>query len=298
MSSPPTRPDLIHNAVLFLSDPKVIPSSHESKVEFLRSKGLTDLEIEQSFGRASNSPPPPPPPAPPRTFGSYEPYGFDMRPVQPRRDWRDMFIMAVISGGVVYGLTALARKYLLPHLQPPSSTSFQTTSSSLSDQYSSVQSALEELSTRTSDLQISLDEDRSRVNSVIGQAEDAVKAVQEGEKRWRDDLREMRGEVDGIRELVPKMIEKHSVTQSAALADLQSELRSLRSLLSSKFDQHKELNGMSNSSISTGANVLLGSKGIPAWQRSGNGSPVPPIDGFVVDDTSDRKEIGDSTQGD
>jgi len=84
--------------------------------------------------------------------------------------------MAVVSGGVVYGLTALARvsllllrllegqadiqKYLVPHLQPPSTTAFQQTSSEITSQYDEAAKLLQELQEQTTRLQTTLDGDR------------------------------------------------------------------------------------------------------------------------------------------
>jgi hypothetical protein len=43
------------------------------------------------------------------------------------------------------------------------------------------------------------------VNGVVGEVEEAVKGVKDGEERWRDELREIRGEVESVRELVPRV---------------------------------------------------------------------------------------------
>ncbi|WVQ95364.1 hypothetical protein IAU59_002461 [Kwoniella sp. CBS 9459] len=307
------RQELIRNAVLFLNDPSVTSKPLASRIQFLESKGLTDSEIQQALSQAAQTSsstahasaqsqlsygdvPERPAYAAPR-------YGYDtgiMRgvpPEPPRRDWRDLFIMAVISGGVVYGLTALAKKYLLPHLQPPSTTAFQDTSSSLTSAYDEASKLLSDLSEQTTELQTSIEEDREKVNNVVGEVEDALKNVRDGEERWREELRDIRSEVESVRELVPKMIEKHAQSQSAALTDLQAELRSLKTLLvsrqqqqqqqqqqSSPSTQHEKMNGSQNgsgqsqsvSSTTAAANALLTpgggrSKGIPAWQLPSSG---------------------------
>ena len=73
------------------------------------------------------------------------------------------------------------------------------------------------------------------------------------------------------------MIEKHAATQSSSLADLQSELRSLKTLLQSR--QTSINNSNSNSTqVQAAADKLLApraGKGIPAWQMapSANASP-------------------------
>ncbi|WVF67869.1 hypothetical protein IAT40_002630 [Kwoniella sp. CBS 6097] len=311
-SSSSNRQELIHNAVLFLNDPSVTTKPLASRIQFLESKGLTDSEIQQALSQAqtqsqgtsqthvqSHSPydaPERPSYAAPRYGGFDTGVMRSAAPEPPRRDWRDLFIMAVISGGVVYGLTALAKKYLLPHLQPPSTTAFQDTSSSLTSAYDEASKLLSDLSEQTNKLQSSIEEDREKVNSVVSEVEDALKNVKDGEERWREELRDIRSEVESVRELVPKMIEKHAQSQSAALTDLQSELRSLKTLLVSRQQHHQQQqspssqatpstygnansNGSPNGGVSSttaAANALLTpgggrSKGIPAWQLPSSG---------------------------
>lgn len=141
--------------------------------------------------------------------------------------------MTVISGGVVYGMSVLAQvsclfilngpavftvnllgyakseltiqKYLLPHLRPPSTTTFQQTSSSLSDQFAEADRLLNDLQASTSKLQETLDSDRERVTAVVEGVEEATRMVKEGEEKWREEMREVRGEVESLRELVPRV---------------------------------------------------------------------------------------------
>jgi len=106
----PIREDLVSSALTFLSDPKVQSSPLAKRLSFLESKGLTQEEITEVLNRLNNPPsttsnaqaPPVPQYAP---YGS--PYG--QAPEPPGRDWRDWFIMAVVSSGVTYGLYTLAK---------------------------------------------------------------------------------------------------------------------------------------------------------------------------------------------
>lgn len=87
------------------------------------------------------------------------------------------------------------------------------------------------------------------------------------------------------------MIEKHSVSQSSALSDLQSELKSLKTLLLSRQNipqppsgtatPNGQASGNGTSTTTSAANALLGAgksggRSIPAWQmaptKSENGS--------------------------
>jgi peroxin-14 len=174
------------------------------------------------------------------------------------------------------------KKYLAPHLKPPSSTAFQETSSELSAQYDAAQSALDELKAETAALTEAAAGERQRVAAAIEDVEAAARAVRDAEARWRDDMREVRGEVESVRELVPRMIEKHAAAQSSALTELQNELRSLKTLLVARQGAPAATETPSGASSPTptatqhAANALLAPRGkasIPAWQMAApNGS--------------------------
>jgi peroxin-14 len=71
-----------------------------------------------------------------------------------------------------------------------------------------------------------------------------------------------------------QMIEKHAASQTAALQDLQSELRSLKTLLQSRqagatTPATKEQGG-SNTQAAANALLTPRGKGIPAWQLPSN----------------------------
>jgi len=97
------------------------------------------------------------------------------------------------------------------------------------------------------------------------------------------------------------MIEKHSATQSSALTDLQSELRSLKTLLLSRQNIQPPTasgtNTPNTSNTTNAANALLGNgkgRSIPAWQmgpsRSETGSEGGSLSGSgVLESDSDGK---------
>jgi peroxin-14 len=139
MSGSQPREELLHNAVLFLNDPQVQTSSLASKITFLEGKGLNEDEIQEALRRARSghsggvSPSPVAGPSrgysqAPAGYGYEQGFGQRMMPPEvPKRDWRDLFvcpaltsslcsatelivqIMTVISGGVVYGMSVLAK---------------------------------------------------------------------------------------------------------------------------------------------------------------------------------------------
>ena len=108
------REDLITSAISFLSDPKVQSAPLAKKVSFLESKGMTSEEIEEAMARVNGKS------ATTTTVTTTQPTGMTVQPgmmvqhpppvpARPAYDWRDIFIAAVLAGGVGYGVWTLAK---------------------------------------------------------------------------------------------------------------------------------------------------------------------------------------------
>ncbi|KAK5016304.1 peroxisomal membrane protein pex14, partial [Cryomyces antarcticus] len=140
------REDLINSAVSFLQDPSVASAPLDKRIAFLQSKNLTQEEIDLSIARAgspdeyaptstatpstpnSNYAYPQQPsynrPPPQQGYNSYPPpqngyWPQPPPPEPPKRDWRDWFIMATVTGGISYGLYVTAKRYIIPLIAPP-----------------------------------------------------------------------------------------------------------------------------------------------------------------------------------
>lgn len=112
------REELITSAISFLSDPKVQSAPLAKKVSFLESKGMTSEEIEEAMARANGKAAT----VPTTATTSNVPQGAMVQqpgmvmqhappplPPRPAYDWRDIFIAAVLAGGVGYGVWTLAK---------------------------------------------------------------------------------------------------------------------------------------------------------------------------------------------
>ncbi|KAI0375364.1 hypothetical protein BV20DRAFT_960489 [Pilatotrama ljubarskyi] len=261
----PDRQELVRNAVAFLVDPKTQASPLAQRVQFLEAKGLTGPEIEeamrqaamnQSSQRASVQAYPPSPYGP--VYGPM-PYS-QAQPPPYQWDWRDYFITAVVSGTIAYGAASLFRKYVAPHLKPPSATAYEEDKDAMTAQFDAAEALLKEIQAETAAVRSAVEEQKEKVSKVTEEVENAVKDMREGEARTRDEMREIREEVNTVREMLPKMIERNKDSQNQSLAELQQELKSLKALLLSR-----------GPGVSTGPTtpVLPGKPSIPAWQLAG-----------------------------
>jgi len=274
------RAELVRNAIGFLSDPKIQSAPLTQRLAFLESKGMTAAEIEEAMRLSASS-----------TSGGggvssafpqaqMQSMGYATVPTIPQRDWRDYFIMAVISGGVMFGIVSLVRKYLLPHLRPPEQTAFESSRDALTEQFDAIAASIKAIESEATAARTAVDEQKAQVDKAAEEIASVVKEVREGEQRNREEWKEVREEVENIKEMLPKMLEKHQQSQSLTLAELQAELKSLKVLLLSRRQD--------NSTPGSPVPGFVGSSGrpsIPAWQlatpstpevKGGDDTPVAP----------------------
>ncbi|KAI0830672.1 peroxisomal membrane anchor protein conserved region-domain-containing protein [Trametes gibbosa] len=263
--SVPERQELMRNAVALLSDPKAQASPLAQRIQFLEAKGLTGPEIEEAMRIAASNQTASRQPMQgyaPSPYGPvYGPMGYSPAQAPPQQwDWRDYFITAVVSGTVAYGAAALFRKYVMPHLKPPSATAYEEDKDAMTAQFDAAEALLKEIQAETAAVRVAVEEQNEKVAKVTADVDSAVKDMREGEVRTRDEMREIREEVNTVREMLPKMIEKNKESQNQSLAELQQELKSLKALLLSR-----------GPGVSTGPTtpVLPGKPSIPSWQLAG-----------------------------
>lgn len=105
---------------------------------------------------------------------------------------------------------AQRQKFLLPHLQPPTTTEFERTSSDLTAQFDEATQLLADLQKRTGELQESVESERTKVDKVVDEVEEAVEAVRKGEQKWREEMRDLRDEIEEVKDLVPKVCARYA----------------------------------------------------------------------------------------
>ncbi|KAJ6575196.1 hypothetical protein B0H19DRAFT_1208639 [Mycena capillaripes] len=251
----PERQELIRNAV-------TAASPLTQRIQFLEAKGLTPAEIDLAVRQAAQG-------------SSYAPAyaqtGYPLIAPPPYRwDWRDYFITAVVSGTVTYGAVALFKKYLLPHLQPPTSTAYEADRDALTAQFDAAEALLKEIQAESAAVRATVEAQKEQIDQTTKNVDAMVKEVHDGEAKTRDEMREIREEINSIREMLPKMIERNKDSQTQSLAELQHELKSLKALLLSRGPT------IPSSSLPTTPLPALGRPSIPAWQLAGaSPSPVP-----------------------
>ncbi|GAA5994079.1 hypothetical protein JCM5350_006403 [Sporobolomyces pararoseus] len=272
------RASLISSAISFLRDPSTSSSPLAQKIAFLESKGLNQVEIEQALSAANGGP-----------LLINQQYGGQRGGMgiggigrEFERDWRDWFIMSVVGGGVGWLTIKLAQKFLLPSLRPPSETDLEASQKALEAKYDEAADLLRTLQASTDAVAESLDEQKVAVERELDQVKKAVEEMREGEKKRDDWAKGVQRQVDEMAKSLPTLLEKHSSTQATSLNDLQTELKSLKSLLIARRPTPSSPSTASSvsgspslaaSTTTTGTSPFGGAPrtpSLPAWQMKGS----------------------------
>lgn len=131
----------------------------------------------------------------------------------------------MVSGSLAYGAFALARvralywidvlalilplydqKYLFPHLQPPSSTAYQEDRDALTAQFDAAEALLKDIRSETSAVKVAVENQQEKVDKAAADVEAVVQQMREGDSRAQNEIREIREEVNNIREMIPKVM--------------------------------------------------------------------------------------------
>ncbi|KAI1662140.1 peroxisomal membrane anchor protein conserved region-domain-containing protein [Daldinia decipiens] len=299
------REDVVASAVNFLQDPNVISSPIENKLSFLRSKNLTQEEIDIAFARSgssivpvpassSPSPSPSPSPAPPVPaqnqpyYGQYQtqPYGWQAPPEVPKRDWRDWFIMATVVGGVSYGLYTVSKRYLYPLVSPPTPEKLEQDKSMVDEQFEKAFATLEQLSKDTEELKASERERTDKLDKVLDELDIFMRDTKSASRRHEDETDRLREEMKALKGIIPSSMTANKEFTDNRLKEITTEVRSLKSLISQR---------MSNSSSTSPAPPSVNTNGFlkptvsTVAPPTASGASSPGVD-TLAKDLSDAKQ--------
>ncbi|KAI0864492.1 peroxisomal membrane anchor protein conserved region-domain-containing protein [Xylaria cubensis] len=237
------REDVVSSAISFLQDPNVVSSPIENKLSFLRSKNLTQEEIDAAFARAGGSPPPASttsqtvstPAQQQPYYPQYQqqpPYGWQEPPPEPpKRDWRDWFIMATVVGGVGYGLYFISKRYLYPLVAPPTPEKLDQDKTTVDEQFEKAFATLEQLAKDTEALKASETARTEKLDKVLEDLEQFVRDSKSASRRQEDETERLRDDIKTINAAIPRSMSAHKEFTDGRLKEISNEVKSLKSLV-------------------------------------------------------------------
>ncbi|KAF9328829.1 peroxisomal membrane protein pex14 [Podila minutissima] len=241
------REDIMASAVKFLQDPKVQASSLGKKVAFLESKGLTSEEIEEAMSRANGTALAAPPAAGPVAGGApggqMVQYGYPgpqqggvmvagvPPPLPQKYDWKDMFIAAVVAGGFGYGMWQVAKKVVGPKLQWPSQEELEMDKQKLDEQFDEIEKSLAGVQDSTAAVAKSVEDQTAHVKESLENMTGVLDCMKTNDDKREQELAGLKTDIENIKSMIPKLMEKNKESQTNVLNELQTEIKSLKSLL-------------------------------------------------------------------
>jgi len=270
------------SAVQFLQDPSVSSSSIENRIQFLRSKNLTQEEIDAALARSNGSPPPSMSPAAPYQNGPsgppqqyYNPYQQNAwqppPPPPPRRDWRDWFIVATVVGGVSYGLYSLGKRYVYPLVAPPTPERLEQDKKSIEEQFDRAFTLVEQLSKDTEALKEAEQQRTERLDTTLSDLEAVMAELKSANRRREDDAQRIRDEVQALKDAIPKAMNNQKELADTRLREINTELTSLKTLVSQRMSSGSSSPGNHLRPTSGNAAPAVSRSGSAAGENAGEG---------------------------
>ncbi|KAL1978500.1 hypothetical protein VTN31DRAFT_1359 [Thermomyces dupontii] len=285
------REELVSSAVNFLQDPSVTSSPLDKKIAFLQSKNLTQEEIDLALARAgedvtrqsataqqpsAQSSAVTRAAAPPGGYG-IPPYGqWQPPPELPKRDWRDWFIMATVTGGVGYALYTLAKRYVVPLIAPPTPPQLEQDKQSIDEQFNRAFALIEQLSNDTAALKSAEEARTQRLDAALHEVESVVSELKTASRRRDETTRHLSDELRLLKDSIPKALEGAREGNENRLKELSAELKSLKVLLNNRLQSTSS--GATSSSPIGGLGRTLGSATTESATTNGTNTTSTPSD--------------------
>jgi septal ring factor EnvC (AmiA/AmiB activator) len=105
----------------------------------------------------------------------------------------------------------VSQKYLLPHLQPPTATAYEEDRDALNAQFDAAEALLKEIQNETAAVRVAVEDQKAKIDRTTQDVEAVVSEMHQAESRTRDEVREIREEVNNVREMLPKVSSRYII---------------------------------------------------------------------------------------
>ncbi|KAH3665674.1 hypothetical protein OGAPHI_003862 [Ogataea philodendri] len=225
-----SRADLVASAAEFLLDKSIADSPLAKKIEFLESKGLTQVEVEEALQKArlsssttsqqpvSASAPPPPP----------IPDYYRSAPPLPERDWKDYFIMATATAGVSYAMYQIIKRYVVPRVLPPSKTLLEQDKASIDQEFQRVESLLEKFEADQKEFFEEQKAKSSKIDETLHEIDEIISKTNEKNLNNEETLKYLKLEIENIKTTLLKTLDGQKATLNAELSSMEKQIQDIK----------------------------------------------------------------------
>ncbi|TPX43196.1 hypothetical protein SeMB42_g04824 [Synchytrium endobioticum] len=145
--------------------------------------------------------------------------------------WKDYFIASVVAIGASYGMFQLLKTYVGPLVAWPTDQKLEIERTRIDEQLASASSAIAAVKDETEHVLHAMESRATKVNSSLDTMHTLLSDLRDFDDKRDADLKVLRDDMENIKTLLPKMLDKTKEVQSSVLTDLQTEIKSLKNLL-------------------------------------------------------------------
>ncbi len=129
---------------------------------------------------------------------------------------------------------------------PPTPERLEQDKKAIDDQFERAFALVEQLAKDTEALKASESERTARLDRALGELETAMTDLKSANRRREDDALRVRDDVMNFRDLLPKALEAQKQTTDSRLQEINTELKSLRTLISQRMNPNAATPSISN----------------------------------------------------
>lgn len=160
-----------------------------------------------------------------------------------------------------------SKRYVYPMIAPPTAPQLEQDKKEIDDSFEKAFSLLDQLTKDTEALKSSEQARTERLDAALTEVESIISDLKTASRRREEESRRISDEVRGLKDLIPKAIEGQKETTDTRLKELNTELKSLKTLMGQRMNP-----ATSTSSSPYARAPAVGSTSSSAGSASTNGS--------------------------
>lgn len=168
------------------------------------------------------------------------------------------------------------QRYVYPIIAPPTAPQLEQDKQAIDEQFEKAFSLLEQLSKDTDALKTSEQARTERLDAALSEVEGVIGELKTASRKREEEARRMSDEVRGLKDLIPKAMEGQKETTDGRLRELNTELKSLKTLMGQRLNPQATSTSSSYGRPSSAQNTAVTSAVAPNGSSTAETSTPKP----------------------
>lgn len=185
------------------------------------------------------------------------------------------------------------QRYIYPMIAPPTPPQLEQDKLAVDESFNRAFDLIDQLSRDTAAMKVSEEVRKERLDSALSDFENAIQELKDASKRRDEDTRRIGDEVRNLQNMIPKAMKQQEENADERLRDLNSELKSLKTLLGNRMGgpagnntQQKSAPMLNGAGPNQSSTVGPGINGSATGNAAGGSSDTSHVTNSPVPDSS------------